>query len=67
MGLAFGGKELVDEEDPNLNLRKIHYHLIRDKGLSLVSEHAEVMLDISKAGHYILGSSSRSSWAGSAR
>lgn len=37
MGLAFGGKELVIEEDPNLNLRKIHYHLIRDKGLSLVS------------------------------
>jgi hypothetical protein len=38
MGLAFGGKELVNEEDPNLNLRKIHYHLIRDKGLSLVSK-----------------------------
>jgi hypothetical protein len=37
MGLAFGGKELVNEEDPNLNLRKIHYHLIRDRGLSLVS------------------------------
>lgn len=37
MGLAFGGKELIIEEDPNLNLRKIHYHLIRDKGLSLVS------------------------------
>lgn len=37
MGLAFGGKELVFEEDPNLNLRKVHYHLIRDKGLSLVS------------------------------
>jgi hypothetical protein len=36
MGLAFGGKELVNEEDPNLNLRRIHYHLIRDKGLSLV-------------------------------
>jgi hypothetical protein len=40
MGLAFGGKELVNEEDPNLNLRKIHYHLIRDKGLSLVSQQA---------------------------
>lgn len=37
MGLAFGGKELVFEEDPNLNLRKVHYRLIRDKGLSLVS------------------------------
>lgn len=37
MGLAFGGKELVFEEDPNLDLRKVHYHLIRDKGLSLVS------------------------------
>lgn len=37
MGLAFGGKDLVFEEDPNLNLRKVHYHLIRDKGLSLVS------------------------------
>lgn len=35
MGLAFGGKELVFEEDPNLNLRKIHYHLIRDRGLTL--------------------------------
>lgn len=35
MGLAFGGKELVFEEDPNLNLRKVHYHLIRDKGLTL--------------------------------
>jgi hypothetical protein len=38
MGLAFGGKDLVFEEDPNLNLRKVHYHLIRDKGLSLVSK-----------------------------
>eukprot|EP00879_Flechtneria_rotunda_P002302 GHRR01002495.1.p1 GENE.GHRR01002495.1~~GHRR01002495.1.p1 ORF type:complete len:221 (+),score=52.80 GHRR01002495.1:460-1122(+) len=37
MGLAFGGKELVFEEDPNLNLRKVHYHLIRDKGLNVVS------------------------------
>jgi hypothetical protein len=37
MGLAFGGKELVFEEDPNLNLRKVHYHLIKDKGLTLVS------------------------------
>jgi hemoglobin len=39
MGLAFGGKDLVFEEDPNLNLRKVHYHLIRDKGLSM--EHWE--------------------------
>jgi hypothetical protein len=38
MGLAFGGKDLVFEEDPNLNLRKVHYRLIRDKGLSLVSK-----------------------------
>lgn len=37
MGLAFGGKELVFEEDPNLNLRKVHYNLIKDKGLTLVS------------------------------
>jgi hypothetical protein len=37
MGLAFGGKELVFEEDPTLNLRKVHYRLIRDKGLTLVS------------------------------
>jgi hypothetical protein len=36
MALAFGGKELVREEDPNLNLRKIHYRLIRDQGLTLV-------------------------------
>lgn len=35
MALAFGGKELVYDEDPNMNLRKIHYHLIRDKGLDL--------------------------------
>jgi hemoglobin len=35
MALAFGGKELVFEEDPNLDLRKVHYRLIRDKGLSL--------------------------------
>ncbi|KAF6257788.1 hypothetical protein COO60DRAFT_1639680 [Scenedesmus sp. NREL 46B-D3] len=35
MGLAFGGKELVNEEDPNLNLRQIHYRLIRDEGLTL--------------------------------
>jgi len=40
MGLAFGGKELVFEEDPNLNLRKVHYHLIRDKGLTLVSSYS---------------------------
>lgn len=40
MGLAFGGKDLVFEEDPNLNLRKVHYRLIRDKGLSLVSRPA---------------------------
>ncbi|WIA40241.1 hypothetical protein OEZ86_013620 [Tetradesmus obliquus] len=44
MGLAFGGKELVNEEDPNLNLRRIHYHLIRDKGLSL--EHWEVFVGL---------------------
>jgi hypothetical protein len=37
MALAFGGKELVNEEDPSLDLRKIHYRLIRDKGLGLVS------------------------------
>ena len=36
MSLAFGGKELVFEEDPNLNLRKVHYRLIRDKGLNEV-------------------------------
>ncbi len=42
MGLAFGGKELVFEEDPNLNLRKVHYHLIRDKGLSLVSSCGDI-------------------------
>jgi len=35
MALAFGGKELVNEEDPSLDLRKIHYRLIRDKGLGL--------------------------------
>jgi len=37
MGMAFGGKELVFEEDPNLNLRKVHYRLIKDRGLTLVS------------------------------
>eukprot|EP00775_Hariotina_reticulata_P007204 gene7204-7418_t len=43
MGLAFGGKELVFEEDPNLNLRKVHYRLIKDKGLGL--EHWEMFLN----------------------
>jgi hypothetical protein len=37
MGLAFGGKDLVFEEDPNLDLRKVHYRLIKDKGLGMVS------------------------------
>jgi hypothetical protein len=37
MGLAFGGKDLVFEEDPNLDLRKVHYRLIKDRGLSMVS------------------------------
>eukprot|EP00878_Enallax_costatus_P004993 GHUV01005252.1.p1 GENE.GHUV01005252.1~~GHUV01005252.1.p1 ORF type:complete len:196 (+),score=50.58 GHUV01005252.1:1436-2023(+) len=35
MALAFGGKELVNDEDPNMDLRKIHIHLIRDKKLDL--------------------------------
>lgn len=37
MALAFGGKELVNDEDPNMDLRKIHLHLIRDQGLDMVS------------------------------
>lgn len=40
MGLAFGGKDLVFEEDPNLDLRKVHYRLIKDKGLSMVSSYS---------------------------
>eukprot|EP00878_Enallax_costatus_P025040 GHUV01026761.1.p1 GENE.GHUV01026761.1~~GHUV01026761.1.p1 ORF type:complete len:270 (+),score=44.20 GHUV01026761.1:1184-1993(+) len=38
MALAFGGKELVNDEDPNMDLRKIHIHLIRDKKLDLVRD-----------------------------
>lgn len=35
MELAFGGKELVLEDYPNFNLRRIHYRLIRDRGLDV--------------------------------
>ncbi|GBF88947.1 hypothetical protein Rsub_01446 [Raphidocelis subcapitata] len=34
MALAFGGKELVFDERPDLNLRRIHYKLIKDGGLT---------------------------------
>jgi len=44
MGLAFGGKELVLEEDPNLNLRKVHSRLIKDKGLARAGEGQQLAL-----------------------
>ncbi|GBF90610.1 hypothetical protein Rsub_03182 [Raphidocelis subcapitata] len=43
MAMAFGGKELVLEEHPNLNLRRIHYKLIRDRGLT--ERHWEVFFE----------------------
>lgn len=36
MEMAFGGKELVLTDYPDFNLRRIHYRLIRDKGLTVV-------------------------------
>lgn len=43
MALAFGGKELVVDEHPDLNLRRIHYRLIRDRGLT--EEHWQWFFD----------------------
>lgn len=34
MALAFGGKELVLDEHPDVNLRRIHWNLIKDKGVT---------------------------------
>ncbi|KAF8063036.1 ATP8B4 [Scenedesmus sp. PABB004] len=51
MGLAFGGKELVFEEDPNLNLRKVHIRLIQDKGLNLVRDAAARAAHAAHAAH----------------
>ncbi|KIY99020.1 hypothetical protein MNEG_8944 [Monoraphidium neglectum] len=34
MALAFGGKQLVTDEHPALNLRRIHWRLIKDSGLT---------------------------------